>query len=442
MLTPLSNQIQTMIKNSITALSFATLCGALFSCGSEQENTTEKEITLINRSSVELTDKAIIIKRDEFSDLPDGRKFPLLRSQAGDTIAAQLDDLDGDREWDELFFVTNLPAEGEQKLTLTWVDADPAYTRRTSVRFGKRESGDQPVQPKTSDTLQADGLPKSVGYQPYQTDGPSWENDKIGFRQYFDGRNAIDMFGKRTSEMSPEDVGINAQGAVEDNYHVMADWGRDILAVGNSAGLGGIALQIGDTLARLGVTVDDAVNNIETTTFNILAEGPVRSIMEFNYNNWRPGDHSYNVQEQKSIMAGMYAYKNTASVEGLQGNENLLVGLVNINTKEPVTEIKVDDKWVVLLTHDQQTYNRGWWLGMAIILPQDIYQGHTKAPETGQLSNSYFGKLKIEDGESVSYYAAGGWELSDEQFRDSTYFVNYVQDLTRQIAAEVDVEIQ
>ena len=47
--------------------------------------------------------------------------------------------------------------------------------------------------------------------------------------------------------MSPENVGINADGAVEDNYHVMADWGRDILAVGNSVGLGGYALIAGDS---------------------------------------------------------------------------------------------------------------------------------------------------------------------------------------------------
>ena len=432
-----------MIKKSISALTFACLWGGLLSCQSDQENAEEKEITLTNQSNIELTDKAIAIKRDEFSDLPEGELYPLLRSTEGDTIAAQLDDLDGDGQWDELFFVTNLPASGEKTVRLSWQSSQPDYTTRTSVRFGKRESGDTPVQAKTSDTLYAQGLPKSVGYQPYQTDGPSWENDKVGFRQYFDGRNAVDLFGKKTSQMSPETVGINAQGAVEDNYHVMEDWGRDVLAVGNSAGLGGIALLIDDNqLARLGVTVDDSINSIETTTFNIVTEGPVRSIMEFNYNNWMPGDRSFMVQERKSIWPGMYAYKNTASVEGLQGNEILLVGLVNINTNELPAEIKVDDKWVVLLTHDQQTYEKQWWLGMALILPQDVYQGYMEAPKSGPLSNSYFGKLKIDENNPVSYYAAGGWELSNEQFQDSTYFVNYVQNLTRQIAAEVDVEVK
>ena len=432
-----------MMKKSISALTFACLWGGLLSCQSDKENAEEKEITLTNRSNVELADKAIAIKRDEFSDIPEGDVYPLLLSLEGDTIAAQLDDLDGDAEWDELFFVTNLPAKGEKKLRLSWVNSQPEYTTRTSVRFGKRESGDTPVQPKTTDTLYASGLPKSVGYQPYQTDGPSWENDKVGFRQYFDGRNAVDLFGKKTSEMSPETVGLNAQGAVEDNYHVMEDWGRDVLAVGNSAGLGGIALLIDDNkLARLGVTVNDSINSIETTTFEIVAEGPVRSIMEFTYNNWMPADRSFRVVEQKSITPGMYAYKNTAAVEGLQGNETLLVGLVNINTNEAPAEIKVDDKWVVLLTHDQQTYEKQWWLGMALILPQDVYQGYMEAPKTGPLSNSYFAKLNIEEDEPVSYYAAGGWELSDEQFRDSTYFVNYVQNLTRQIAAEVDVEVK
>ena len=81
--------------------------------------------------------------------------------------------------------------------------------------------------------------------------------------------------------MSPENVGINAQGAVEDNYHVMADWGRDILSVGNSVGIGGYGLMVGDKLLRLGVTVDDSVNNVEKTIFHIEVEGPVKSVFNF-----------------------------------------------------------------------------------------------------------------------------------------------------------------
>jgi hypothetical protein len=434
-----------MIKKGIVLLSLFYLCNALLSCQSEQANQVQ-EIVLTNRSSVELTDKAIAVNRDKLSRIPEGDMFPVLLTQTGDTVAAQLDDLDGDNDWDELFFVTDLPANDEQALQLSWATTQPDYTTRTSVRFGKRTSAYTPVQPRTSDTLYANQLPKSTGYgyQPYQTDGPSWENDKVGFRHYFDGRNAKDIFGKRVSYMSPETVGVSAAGAVEDNYHVMEEWGRDIMAVGNSAGIGGIALMIGDSLYRLGVTVNDTVNNVENTTFNIITEGPVRSMMHLRYNNWKPDgtNRTYTIEEQPTIWPGMYAYRNTAKVSGLQGDETLLIGMNNLDQTDPVVEIDVDDKWVVLLTHDRETYNKEWILGLALILPKDAYQGYTEAPASGNLAQAYFAKIKAQENQPVAYYAVGGWELSNEAFKNSASFRSYVQDLIRQLAAEVDVQVR
>src|SRR5690606_33997541 len=211
---------------------------------------------------------------------------PLLLTAAGDTVPVQLGDRDGDGRWDELFFLIDLAGKQRTTLTVKTTDDSPVYEKRTAVRFGKRDSATSPVTPRHADTLLADQLPLSIGYQPYQTDGPSWENDKVGFRHYLDGRNSKDVFGKKVSYMSPADVGINTQGAVEDNYHVMLDWGRDILPVGGSVGIGGIALANGQDVYRLGVTVDDAVNNVDTTIFNVVREGPVRSKLDIRYRHW------------------------------------------------------------------------------------------------------------------------------------------------------------
>ncbi|ALI97832.1 DUF4861 domain-containing protein [Rufibacter tibetensis] len=429
------------MDRKLLLLSFFAFSSSLVSCVS-----TQQQIELTNKSSVALTEKAISIKRDKLKSPPATGAFPVLLTQNGDTVTTQIDDLNGDKNWEELFFVTNLPANGKQTLKLTWVDTKPTYVARTNVRFGKRTSATTPVLPKTSDTTYANQLPKSpgYGYQPYQTDGPSWENDKVGFRHYFDGRNAKDLFGKRVSYMAPETVGISTFGAVEDNYHVMADWGRDIMAVGNSAGIGGLALMIKDSLYRLGVTVNDSVNNVQSTSFNILTEGPVRSVMHLKYNNWKPDGttRSYTVEENPAIWPGMYAYQNTARILGLKGDEHLLIGMNNLDRTDPVKEINVDDKWVVLLTHDRETYNKDWILGLALILPKDTYQGHIEAPTSGRLAQGYFAKMKVRDNQPVTYYAVGGWELSNEAFKNSASFQKYVEDLTRQLTAVVEVQVK
>jgi len=400
-------------------------------------------ITLANTSPLALKDKAISIDRSQITNLENSNKNPLILSAAGDTVASQLNDLDGDNTWDELFFVVDLPANGTENYTLQWLDKAPEYVVRTSARFGKRSSATTPVEPALSETLIAGDLPKSLGYQRYQTDGPSWENDKIGFRHYLDGRNAKDLFGKTAAFMSPENVGINAQGAVEDNYHVMADWGRDILSVGNSVGIGGYGLMAGDQLLRLGVTVDDSVNNVEKTIFAIPAEGPVKSVLSYHYENWHPDkERTYQVDETSTIWPGMYAFQNTVKFSGLLGDENMIVGLVNSNNQNPLEEIAVNDQWQVLLTHDMQTYERQWWLGLAIIVPRDIYLGYTEAPKSGPLSNTFLARLKIENNTPVTYYAAAGWELSDERFKDAGFFRDYLKNLVQQLSAKVEVTVK
>ncbi|MCC9135564.1 DUF4861 domain-containing protein [Pontibacter silvestris] len=419
-------------------------CTTLFSCQSTKSNNGQ-EIVLKNTASTSLTDKAIAIKRDNFADTAAQGLYPVLLTQKGDTIASQLDDLDGDQQWDELFFVIDLPANGEQVLNLTWVGTQPQYTQRTNIRFGKRSAKDKPVQPKTNDTIHANQLPKSIGYQPYQTDGPTWENDKVAFRHYLDGRNAKDLFGKKVSYMSPEDVGINAAGAVEDNYHVMHEWGRDIMAVGNSVGIGGVALMIGDSFPRLGVTANDSINNVGNTAFNIVTEGPVRSKTRIVYNNWQPEgtSRSYTLEEQPTIWPGMYAYQNTVKVtSGLQGDETLLIGMNNLDTTSTLEEIPVDDEWMILLTHDRETYNKEWILGLALIIPKSSYLGYTEAPASGKLAQASFAKLKVEGNKPISYYAVGGWEQSDEGFKDAAYFRSYVKSLAKQISAKVNVQVR
>ncbi|MFT2008204.1 DUF4861 domain-containing protein [Pontibacter sp. 13R65] len=433
-----------MIKKGISAFSLACLWGMLFSCQSSK-TTDAQEITLHNRSSIALSDKAIAIKRSEFPNIPEGQAYPLLLTQNGDTIASQLDDLDGDNQWDQLFLVTNLPANGEQVLQLSWVETSPKYTVRTNIRFGKRSAKDIPLQPATSDTIYANQMEKATGFQPYQTDGPTWENDKVGFRHYLDGRNSKDLFGKKTAAMSPDSVGISKTGAVEDNYHVMHDWGRDIMAVGSSVGIGGIALKIGENYPRLGIVAGDTVNNVESTSFQILARGPVHSRMEIRYNNWKPAntDRSYTIVENPAITPGMYAYQNTVKVtDGLQGDETLLIGMNNLDETFPLEEIQVGDNWVVLFTHDNETYNREWLLPLALIVPKSAYQGYTASPKTGPVSQAWFAKMKVQANEPITYYAVGAWELSDEQFKNLDYFRKYVQDLTQQIDAEVHVQVK
>ncbi|MCH7409351.1 DUF4861 domain-containing protein [Belliella sp. DSM 111904] len=427
-----------MLKTNSIRLS--ALVFVLFACNPAVEESSP-QILLKNQSSIDLKDKGVII---DFKDLKsEANKFLHIADAEGNSVAYQIDDVNGDGIPDQLFMLVDLKADEEKSLDITWVDSQPKFEQRTAVRFGKRDDIDQPVTPRQEDLFFSHELPKSMGYQPYQTDGPSWENDKVGFRHYFDGRNSKDLFGKKTSKMSPKDVGVNDKGEVEDNYHVMEDWGRDILAVGNSVGLGGITLLKDDQPARLGVLVDEEMSNIYQSSFKIMAEGPIRSIMEFEYRDWDAFDRKYpRIVERVSIVPGMYAYKNEVMFEGLHGDEHLAVGLVNIHNDKGIKEITDFDDWVILMTHDAQGYDKEWIIGMALILPKGQYMEMIEAPKSGKLTDSYLAKMKSESEKTIEYYAVGAWELSEDRFMEAAGFERYLRDLVAHLEAEVSVSIQ
>ena len=419
-------------------LSIALSAMIFMSC--KPQKSQSAKIVLTNNSDLELSQKAISIKRSTLKLKGTEKSFPIVL-QNSDTIPAQVNDLDGDGKWDELFFVADFSAKEKKTVELQWSDNDPKYTVKTSARFGKREAENLPVQPATEEVLLANQVYKKLGFQKYQTDGPTWENDKVGFRHYLDGRNCKDVFGKKTPGITPENVGISSSGAVEDNYHQMHDWGRDIFPVGSSAGLGGYGLIVGDEINRLGILINDTINNVEKTIFKIVSEGPVNSILSYKYQNWEASGNKYQVQETASIWPGMYGYKNTVSLNGLKGNETLVIALSNINNQNPLQVIDAGD-YVCFIQHDKLTYERQWILGTAIIIPKDSYKGYIEAPKTGKLTNSYLIKVSTKNNQPINYYPIAGWELSaDKNFKDSAYFTNYVTNLAKQLSAKINVEI-
>ena len=429
------------MKKTIKFYAPFALSVLIFANCNAQKKSNGNTIVLKNTSTIEVPQKAISIKRNQLSVNKQTGTYPVLIYK-NDTIPAQVNDLDGDGKWDELFIVTDFDPKEVKKATLNWSDTDTKFPIKTSARFGKREAKNLPVHPATDEVLMANQVHKKLGYQKYQTDGPSWENDKVGFRHYLDGRNSKDVFGKKIPAITPEDVGINSKGAVEDNYHVMYDWGRDIFPVGNSAGLGGFALLIDNKINRLGIIGSDTINNIEKTTFKIVSEGPVNSVLSYNYQNWEASGNKYQAQETASIWPGMYGYKNTISVNGLKGKETLVIAYSNLNNQNPLQVIDAGD-FVCFILHDKLTYERQWILGTAVIVPKAVYKGYIEAPKTGKLTDSYLIKLSAKNNQQVSYYPIAGWELSaDSNFKDSKYFTNYVTTLAKQLSAKIKVEVK
>jgi hypothetical protein len=254
----------------------------------------------------------------------------------------------------------------------------------------------------------------------YQTEGPAWENDKVGFRIYLDLRNAKDIFGKTTSAMVMDTV-----GSYGDKYYHHFDerWGMDILKVGTSLGAGALAIQVKtpagkDTIIRLG---GDAV---EQTSYELIKDGPQEAIIKLHYKNWKVLNNTYNLTKDISIKAGNYFYESSVVINGLKGNEKLVTGIVNLKSSQSFTLNNKNTH--ILYTHDKQSENNDN-LGMAIMVKQNDSPlfGETQKEGPG-ITNTYFTALNVKNNQPVVFRYYACWEATDTNFKNKDYFQRFL----------------
>lgn len=157
------------MKNTIKFYTSFALSVLIFVNCNAQKKSNGNTIVLKNTSTIEVPQKAISIKRNQLSVNNQTGTYPVLIYK-NDTIPAQVNDLDGDGKWDELFIVTDFAPKEVKTATLSWSDTDPKFPIKTSARFGKREAKNLPVHPATDEVLMANQVHKKLGYQKYQTD--------------------------------------------------------------------------------------------------------------------------------------------------------------------------------------------------------------------------------------------------------------------------------
>ncbi|WP_116107434.1 DUF4861 family protein [Lewinella sp. IMCC34191] len=290
--------------------------------------------------------------------------------------------------------------------------ASPTRQANTNIRMA-RAVGDRYVE-EDDVTRAPDHLGQEIPFI-YQMEGPAWENENVGFRLYFDERNGIDIFGKKTGDMVLDSVGTQQLGK-DQNYHNMSDWGMDVLKVGNSLGAGSIALMIGDSIYRLGDVAEERYRKLE--------EGPDGSRFLLEYNGWEVAGRSLDLDWEISIEPGTWGYQSDVTLTGLQGDEELLTGIVNLHSDTLYTEER--DGRFVMYTYGPQA-ELDHTLGMAITADESAVLGHGElGPDDMPVSTTYYVRLKLENGQPTTYRFTAAWEPGNPAFAERTAFVGAI----------------
>lgn len=413
----------------------------------------EQRVALILRNPLarERQNTPVTIRRDELARLPDvhelaitlvdpvrpGRPEPsaeLFRRQGGHEtrresngawIPYQLDDLDQDGRWDELFFMADFAAE-EQKVFYLYLGFHNRgwHTHATHAGIGS--------------------------YARHIV--PFWESENIGWKLWFP--TDIDVYGKRrpiliSHRLYMENLDGYGVSAVDPAY------GSDIMQVGDSFGGGGIGVfdiaSKPNVVSRPRFTPRSPGNNFNAGAqgdsryaFTVLANGPVRSVIRARTFNWSSGHGNYELEQLYAAYAGQ-SY-STARVkfsvfEPDHGDAAFAVGMrkhPDENSFHRANGLVITGAPEAIRNQDDDGLRANSlvvdFVGTALVVPEKYSPEYAFVPERG--GNHVF-RIRPDKSRSFEYLIAAGWSEGNTN-RTPSEFKTY----TTRVAEEFSAPMQ
>ena len=405
--------------------------------------TSKNQLVVTNPLAIDRADETLVISRADmeakFGATPDGL-VPLLKLN-GVAIPSQADDMDKNGQWDELAFCLNFKASETVTLEVENVPAEqyPQFEKRTNLRLGIAQPDhsylevEQYFAPSCADSFKIIAQGESV----------SWENDKMGFRNYFDCRNVKDLFGK----LKPGFIIDKIHTPEIPDYHTLSDWGMDVLHCGSSTGSGGLALLENDSLYRLGST--------DIFEYQKVVEGPVRSVFDLKYSGWHVAGQNLTAVERIAIYPGKYWFQSDVTVSGFTGQKQIVTGIVTSQLKNEPVDFDANSAYRSIATLDKQSLNNDE-LGMAVLMKKDEVTKVARATDIDFFSLGYktVEEKKFSIVISQMYYAAQGiqadkparhyffavWGLENEKWKSMDNFKAYIASEAEMLSNPIRIE--
>ncbi|WP_409416406.1 DUF4861 family protein [Flavobacterium sp. PS2] len=236
-------------------------------------------------------------------------------------------------------------------------------------------------------------------------EGPGWESNRIGYRLYLDWRNAIDIFGKKTSEMILPIVGQDNF----DSYHEMSDWGADILKAGKGIGIGSIDRYLDNKKLHF-YEVDSTLAYVQ----NKVNESKVK----VNYFGWKTASDKIDFTSELTIKPDqLYTQHTIKASKEIQG---ICTGIVKQKNAELLKKESKNKKWAYLATYGTQSLVPDK-LGMAI-----FYETST-IENVADTDLDYLLVFK-PTAKATSFYFLGAWEQEKDGIKNKEEFIKYVDE--------------
>lgn len=251
-------------------------------------------------------------------------------------------------------------------------------------------------------------------------EGPGWENDKVAFRFYLDNRNAIDVFGKKTSDIVLPAVGVDGF----DNYHQMADWGMDNMKVGKALGIGSIAIWDGEKAVR--------VEKKDSMTCFIPADGKICSQVKTIYYGWDANGTKCDLTSLISIDAGNRASHMELLTD--KAIDNITTGVIKNKNAELIVGHNPNSTWSYIATFGKQSLNDDMQ-GLAVFV---------RTKQIKEITEDTLNHVIILSPENnyTEYYFMPTWELDKEPVVTKDDFMKCVNEVLHKLNNPISYSVK
>jgi pectinesterase len=363
----------------------------------------QKTVTAENQLDVERHDEVISVPWSSVSAMASSPSVRRLKVSdgSGREMLSQAIDNDGDGRTDEFLFLADFWPKETKTFTIIGDSSLIKVAPRVAVRH------DEP------------------------RDDMAWESDRMAWRIYGEGlkktssamsSNGIDVWPKSVHRLVVE----KWYGKGHDEYHVDTGEGADFFDVGETLGAGGTAIWKNDTIYR--------ADNFKS--WKIIANGPVRAVLELSYDPWSGGGLTITEVKRITIDAGANLYKAESRFETPGGGDiPYAIGLV----KRPgMRGIESKDKsWAWITGWGPVAPKNGGHgeLGTAILIQRDKL---TDWKETG---DHYLAIGKAKSGVPAVHYIGAGWTAGGDFPTPQSWWA-YLDNYADRLASPIRVTVK
>lgn len=385
-----TNSLNIALKNQPVAVSRKTL---------PQQNVMERSVAVIDPLLPGNPDPTP-------EDLKKMSGYLRRKETNGHSIELQLDDLDKDGIWDEIFFITDLA---------------PHETRKFYIYIDPYERG-----------MFAHHVHAGIGNYGRHT-VPFWESEEIGWKLWYP--HDLDLHGKRAPMLTANyEYTTNNSG-----YYMPWEMGTDIMTVAKTFGAGGMCLfenpadPENPARAYYSPAKDKGPFNDTRFAYDVVCNGPLRSMIKVTTTNWNSGKGFYELEQYYTA----YAHKSWSRVQ-VKFNKFLPPGspvMYGAGIRRIMQEYKSIHEGGMVLSMgkdvearipDEDIGDKALmvpWQGIGIVV-RDSFR-----PEYAAIKNyggNHLFKIPLTPDLSYEYMVIGGWSFGKVNNNEHE-FVNYAR---------------